>query len=88
VIAFGEDDKEFGSERLAVMVETNVTGVAERSLLKMEILKAGMAIDVSIAKVYLAPPRFLIKSSAGKPSRQANKDRVDQLDKVPVEHNS
>jgi hypothetical protein len=35
-----------------------------------------MSIDVSIAKVYLVPPRWLIKSSAGKPSRKANQERV------------
>jgi hypothetical protein len=35
-----------------------------------------MAIDVSINTIYLVPPRFLIKSSSGKPSRQANKARA------------
>jgi hypothetical protein len=38
-----------------------------------------MSIDVSIAQVYLAPPRFLVKSSSGKPSRKANKERVGLL---------
>jgi fatty-acyl-CoA synthase len=79
VIAFGEEDAELGSERLAVMAETPVVDKAQKSRLRLEIIKAGMAIDVSIAGVYLAPPRFLIKSSAGKPSRQANKERAGLL---------
>ncbi len=80
VIAFGEDDAELGSERLSVMAETNLSEPVAQNQLRLEILKAGMAIDVSISKVYLVPPRFLIKSSAGKPSRQANKERVGLIE--------
>jgi acyl-CoA synthetase (AMP-forming)/AMP-acid ligase II len=76
VVAFGQDQPELGTERLCVMVETEITDEAGLKRLRMNILKAGMAIDVTIANVYLVPPRFLIKSSAGKPSRQANKDRT------------
>jgi hypothetical protein len=42
----------------------------------MRVREAGMAIDITIARVYLAPDRWLIKSSAGKPSRSANKERA------------
>jgi hypothetical protein len=39
-----------------------------------------MDMDVTIARVYLVPPRWLIKSSAGKPSRSANRQRaLDEL---------
>jgi acyl-CoA synthetase (AMP-forming)/AMP-acid ligase II len=79
VVAFGEEDAEFGSERLSIVVETPLTDEAERQQLRMAIVKAGMGIDVSITNVYLAPPRFLVKSSAGKPSRSANKERVNLL---------
>jgi fatty-acyl-CoA synthase len=79
VVAFGEDDPALGSERVAVIAETSLTDDASRKKLKIAVIKAGMAIDVSIAAVYLAPPRFLIKSSAGKPSRLANKNRVGEL---------
>lgn len=81
VVAFGEEDAQSGTERLAVMAETPVTAETERRRLRMEIIKAGMAIDVTISNVYLVPPRFLIKSSAGKPSRSANKDRAIRLRK-------
>ena len=79
VIAFGEEDQELGSERLAVMAETLFSDEADRKRLRLEIVKAGMSIDVSIARVYLAPPRFLLKSSSGKPSRRANRNRVHLL---------
>jgi fatty-acyl-CoA synthase len=76
VVAFGQEQPELGTERLCVMAETEISDSTGQKLLRTDILKAGMAIDVTIANVYLVPPRFLIKSSAGKPSRQANKDRV------------
>jgi len=79
VVAFGEEDVEFGSERLSVVVETPLTDEAKLKQLRTVILMAGMSIDVSITNVYLVSPRFLIKSSAGKPSRNANKDRVLRL---------
>jgi fatty-acyl-CoA synthase len=79
VIAFGEEDAQFGSERLSVMLETAITDEVGREKLRVEVIKAGMSIDVSITNVYLAPPRFLVKSSAGKPSRTANKERVALL---------
>ena len=79
VVAFGEEDPQFGSERLSVVAETALTEEADRRKLRMEIIKAGMEIDLTITNVYLVPPRFLVKSSAGKPSRSANKERVLRL---------
>lgn len=78
-VAFGEEDIEFGSERLSVVVETPLTDESKIKQLRTAILQAGMGIEVSITNIYLVPPRFLIKSSAGKPSRSANKDRVLRL---------
>jgi fatty-acyl-CoA synthase len=79
VVAFGEEDAEFGSERLSIIAETPLTDEVERRQLRMEIIKAGMGIDISITNVYLVPARFLVKSSAGKPSRSANKQKVIRL---------
>jgi acyl-CoA synthetase (AMP-forming)/AMP-acid ligase II len=79
VVAFGEEDAEIGSERLSVVAETTLADEAARKQLRIAIIKAGMAMDVSIANVYFVPPRFLVKSSSGKPSRSANKERVLRL---------
>ena len=76
VIAFGEEDEKMGTEQIAVVAESKTETEKERNDLRLAILKAGMSIDVNIHKVYLAPSRWLIKSSAGKPSRKANKERI------------
>ena len=76
VVAFGEEDVELGSEQISVAAETGFADSELQKKLRMEIIKAGMAIDVTIKKIYLVPPRWLIKSSAGKPSRKANKERI------------
>ena len=76
VVAFGEEDELVGTEDIAVVAETKVEDEDNRKKLMHEIVNAGMAIDVSIVNVYLVTPRWLIKSSAGKPSRKANKERI------------
>jgi len=76
VVAFGEENRELGSEQIAVIAESGISNEQMQRKLKMDVIEAGMSIDVSITKVYLVPPRWLIKSSAGKPSRRANKERI------------
>ena len=76
VVAFGEEDEKMGTEQIAVIAESKTETEKEKNELRLAILKAGMAIDVNIHKVYLVPSRWLIKSSAGKPSRNANKERI------------
>ncbi|PKL87602.1 MAG: hypothetical protein CVV23_14510 [Ignavibacteriae bacterium HGW-Ignavibacteriae-2] len=75
VIAFGEEDEELGTEHVSVVAETNESEENFRKL-KMDIIRAGMSINVNIKTVYLVPSRWLIKSSAGKPSRKANRNRI------------
>jgi len=76
VVAFGEDDETLGTEVISVVAETNAKDDREKQLITNQIKLACISIDVNIANVYLVPPRWLIKSSAGKPSRKANLDRI------------
>ncbi|MGE5679378.1 MAG: AMP-binding protein, partial [Bacillota bacterium] len=76
VVAFGEEDPSLGSEQVSVVAETSLSDEKQLKDLRLRIIKAAMQIDVSIRKVYLVPSRWLIKSSAGKPSRKANKERI------------
>ena len=76
VVAFGEDDPDLGSERVSIIAETEPMNESTEKELRIKVIRAGMSIDVSIAKVYFVPPRWLIKSSAGKPSRSANRLRI------------
>lgn len=75
VIAFGEEDETMGTEHVSVVAETKEETGKHHSL-KLKIVKAGMGINVNIKNVYLVPSRWLIKSSSGKPSRKANKQRI------------
>jgi acyl-CoA synthetase (AMP-forming)/AMP-acid ligase II len=76
VVAIGEENPAFGSEHVAVIAETSITSEPDRKALRLEIIKAGMASAITIAKVYLVPPRWLIKSSAGKPSRKGSREKL------------
>jgi len=76
VIAFGEDDIELGTEQVSIVAETSLVSDDELTKLRVSILRAGMSINVNIHTVYLVPPRWLIKSSSGKPSRKANRNRI------------
>jgi len=70
------EDEEAGTEVVCVIAEADATDPEERKRLVLAIRRAGMAVDVTISRVHLAPPRWLIKSSSGKPSRKANKERI------------
>ena len=76
VIAFGEDDVELGTEQVSIVAETNLETDEDFNKLRVEIIRAGMSVNVNIHEVYLAPSRWLIKSSSGKPSRKANRERI------------
>jgi acyl-CoA synthetase (AMP-forming)/AMP-acid ligase II len=76
VVAFGEFDDDLGSEQVSVAAETNLPGEKEQKDLKLLIMRTASQVDISIKKIYLVPPRWLIKSSAGKPGRKANRERI------------
>ena len=79
VVAFGVDDDETGTQQVWVAAETETSSEGELHALRSRVVAAGMAIDVTIAETKLVPPRWLIKSSAGKLSRSANKERLLSL---------
>lgn len=76
VVAIGEENPELGSEHVAVIAETSITSLPDRKALRLGIVKAGMASGITIGAVYLVPPRWLIKSSAGKPSRKGSREKL------------
>lgn len=81
VVAFSIDDERSGTEQVCVVAETASEDETSRRGICRAVIEAAMAVDVTVAKVYLAPPRWLIKSSSGKLSRHANRDRaIAELD--------
>lgn len=85
VVAFGSDDVALGTEVLSVIAETNAESHDDKKHLKVRIQEAGLKNDLAITKVFLVPSRWLIKSSAGKPSRKANKERIFENNDYLVE---
>lgn len=46
-------------------------------------MRAGMEIDITISEIFIVALRWLIKRSAGKPSRRANKERILSSESTP-----
>ena len=76
VVACAMEDAESGTELVCVIAETEESTEKGLNVLRRAIGEAGIRIDVAISRVYLVPPRWLIKSSAGKLSRKANRQRI------------
>jgi fatty-acyl-CoA synthase len=75
VAAFGLENQQLGTDEVCVVAETAAAEAAHRDS-RTAILKAGMGLDISIARVVLVPPRSLFKSSSGKICRATNKERL------------
>jgi acyl-CoA synthetase (AMP-forming)/AMP-acid ligase II len=76
VVAFAADDARAGTETVGLIAETELVDEKLWADLKINIARAGMAIDVTIGQIHLAPPRWLVKSSSGKLARQTNRERL------------
>jgi fatty-acyl-CoA synthase len=58
------------------VAETACTEADGQKRIGRDVVEAAMQIDITVSRVYLVPPRWLVKSSAGKPSRTANRSRA------------
>jgi len=76
VVAFGIVDDALGTEMVCLVAETDAVPQEEKRTIRMKIREACIGIEVTVSRVYLAPPRWLIKSSAGKHSRNLNCERA------------
>jgi acyl-CoA synthetase (AMP-forming)/AMP-acid ligase II len=83
LVAFGLEDPEAGTEQVCVVAESEETSEGGLKRLRRAIVEAGIGIDVAIARVYVVPPRWLIKSSSGKLSRKANRQRIIDAEAAP-----
>ena len=75
-VAIGEDDPRSGTEQIAVIAETALESIDDQQALRGRIAEAVMGLNLTVARIHLVPPRWLIKSSSGKPSRRANQARL------------
>jgi fatty-acyl-CoA synthase len=75
VVAFGLENESKGTAEAHLLVEP-VPSASNLPALAAEITEAvAAATDVTVSGVHFVPPRWLIKSSAGKPARSANIER-------------
>ncbi len=80
VAALGILDPALGTQKLIVIAEARTDDPAERRELQKFIRREVQArLDAHVDRVYLAPQRWLIKTSSGKIARQPNLKRLHEL---------
>ncbi len=76
VAAFGVYDAEAGTEEIVVVAESDVeTDAAREALADAVRARITQNSDVTVRRVRIVPPRWLIKTSSGKVARGANRDK-------------
>lgn len=77
VAAFGVEDKDYGTQSLAIVAETQVDQNEEDSSRIESTIRKLVLTNIGIAPRYVAvvPQRWIVKSTAGKISRRENRDR-------------
>jgi fatty-acyl-CoA synthase len=75
VVAFGVYNTGLGTDQVNIAVETQLFETEHKKLAQL-ILKNALENDISITCVHVKPPKWLIKSSSGKLSRNENKNRI------------
>ena len=80
VVACGRSDPRIGTEALVILAETEESDPGKRATIEQTIRKTVVALtDCAPSDIRLLAPRWLLKSSSGKPARQANFERYEQL---------
>ena len=80
VVALGLADDSTGSERLAILAETELTEESEKKIVVSRIrTKITSELGVAASLIRLLPPRWLIKSTSGKMARMENREKLMQV---------
>jgi acyl-CoA synthetase (AMP-forming)/AMP-acid ligase II len=76
VVAFGVEDKDYGTQSLAVVAEARAVTGEDISMMEAAIRKLVLT-NIGLAPRYVAvvPQRWIVKSTAGKISRRETRDR-------------
>lgn len=79
-VAFGLPNEVSGSEDVIVVLESTLPEGPERQALPRRVKSAVLGgINLTVSKVFVAPPRWLAKTTSGKISRRENRDRYLRL---------
>ncbi len=77
-VAFGIYNEELGTEDLIAVAEVNdETSLADSLRIESAIKNAIVAeLGIAVRTVYLKPPKWIIKSTAGKPARSSTREKL------------
>ena len=76
VAAFGVFDEEAGTEDVVVVAETDTAAEDERQALGDAVrLRINQGSDVTVRRVHIVGPRWVLKTSSGKVARAANREK-------------
>jgi len=80
VVALGFYNRDLGTEDLAVVAEvTDPASLAEAKFIEREIRASTLAqLNVSVRYIFLKPPMWIVKSTAGKPARSGTREKLQQ----------
>lgn len=78
VVAMGMLNADLGTEEIIVVAEVEREGVlASTAEIEQEVRSRVVAgMGVAVRTVFLKPPKWIVKSTAGKPSRSATRDKL------------
>jgi acyl-CoA synthetase (AMP-forming)/AMP-acid ligase II len=78
VVVFGCYDSELGTEEIVIVAEVNnEADLIDSQRIERE-LKHGVVCELGVVarRIYLKPPKWVVKSTAGKPARSTTRDKL------------
>ena len=78
VVAMGVYNPDLGTEEIVVVAEVETEELlSDRERIERELRNQAVAgLGVSVRTILLKPPRWIVKSTAGKPARAATRDKL------------
>jgi acyl-CoA synthetase (AMP-forming)/AMP-acid ligase II len=78
VVAFGSYDQELGTEGIIVVAEVNTDADLQNAQNIERELKNAIVGELGVAarRIYLKPPKWVVKSTAGKPARSTTREKL------------
>jgi fatty-acyl-CoA synthase len=77
-VAFGLYNPDLGTEEIVLVAETEELSDLRDPSLVEKTIRASIVAELGVAPraIYLKPPRWIVKSTAGKPARSATREKL------------
>jgi fatty-acyl-CoA synthase len=78
VVAFGNYNPNLGTEEIVVVAEVRVSNdLSDAQIIERELRNAVKAeLGIAVGQFFLKPPRWIVKSTAGKPARTTTREKL------------